>query len=228
MSKKPGFFNINLNRILSEEQTVLDQARISLLYYGLFLAFVALCALSANVFLQHQIIFTALSVSLLVLVVFLFKHLTWRGNWAIISHALLALATIINLLNVFIIIQAVDMIAIQVIILVVLFSFYMLGQKWGLFYSLANLIPVLAFMVFEYNNSYFIDLKPEKVDQSTVIISILANFIMIIYIHSHFYNAFVDNIKQLNDTSNEQSRLNAAYEKSIEKAEKSSQAKSEF
>jgi len=138
------------------------------------------------------------------------------------------LATAINLINVFIIIQSVDIITIQVIILSVLFSFYMLGQRWGIVYSLTNLIPVLAFMVFEYNNSYFIDLKPEKVDQSTIIISILANFIMIIYIHSHFYNAFVNNIKQLHDTSEEQGKLNLAYQTSIEKAEKSSKAKSEF
>ena len=228
MNKGPGFFNITLNKILANEQSMLDQARIRLLYYGLFLAFVALCTLCANLFLQHQPVFTALSLGLLVTVAILFKYLTWRPNWSVISHVLLTIATIINLLNVFIIIQSVDVVSIQVIILAVLFSFYMLGQRWGLFYSLANLIPVLAFMVFEYNNSYFIDLKPEKVDESTVIIGILANFIMIIYIHSHFYNAFVNNIRQLNDTGLEQMRLNAAYEKSIEKAEKSSHAKSEF
>jgi len=228
MTKDPGFFNITLNKILSARQSMLDQARIRLLYYGLFLAFVALCALCANVFLQHQPIFTYLSLGLLVMVATLFKYLTWKPNWSVISHTLLIAATVINLLNVFIIIQSVDVISIQVIILAVLFSFYMLGQRWGLIYSLANLIPVLAFMVFDYSSSYFIDLKPEKVDQSTVIISILANFIMIIYIHSHFYNAFVNNIRQLNDTGEEQMRLNAAYEKSIQKAEKSSQAKSEF
>jgi signal transduction histidine kinase/ActR/RegA family two-component response regulator len=104
----------------------------------------------------------------------------------------------------------------------------MLGQKWGLIYSLINVIPVLAFRVFEYSNSYFISLKPDKVDDSTVIICMLANFIMIIYIHSHFYNAFISNIRELNDTSDLQLKLNAAYQKSIEKAEKSSHAKSEF
>ncbi|GAB3912087.1 ATP-binding protein [Mucilaginibacter boryungensis] len=228
MSKKPDFFNIFLRNILSGEQSMLDQARIRLLYYGLFLAFVALSFLTVNVLLQHQAIFTALSVSLLISVVILFKYLTWVPNWKFISHALLVLAATINLLNVFVIIQSVDIVSIQVIILSVLFSFYMLGQRWGLIYSLANLIPVLAFMVFEYGNSYFIEFKPEKVDQSTIIIGILANFIMIIYIHSHFYNAFVNNIRKLHDTGKEQSMLNAAYQKSIEKAEKSSHAKSEF
>jgi signal transduction histidine kinase/ActR/RegA family two-component response regulator len=228
MSKKPNFFNITLRHILSPGQSMLDEARIRLLYYGLFLAAVALATLTVNVFLQHQDTFTTMALTVLVCVVLLFKYLTWVPNWRFISHALLVLALVTNLLNVFIIIQSVDMISIQVIILSVLFSFYMLGQRWGLFYSLANLIPVLAFMVFEYSNSYFIAFKPEKVDQSTVIISILANFIMIIYIHSHFYNAFINNIRKLHDTSEEQGKLNAAYQISIEKAEKSSHAKSEF
>lgn len=228
MKKKPSFFNIFLRNILSPEQSMLDEARIRLLYYGLFLAAVALAALTINVFLQHQAIFTAIACTLLVCVVVLFKYLTWIPNWRFISHALLVLALVVNLLDVFVIIQNVDIISIQVIILSVLFSFYMLGQRWGLFYSLANLIPVLAFMVFEYGNSYFIAFKPEKVDQSTIIISILANFIMIIYIHSHFYNAFINNIRKVNETSQEQARLNAAYQVSIEKAEKSSHAKSEF
>lgn len=228
MKNKPSFFNIFLRNILSPEQSMLDEARIRLLYYGLFLAAVALAALTINVFLQHQAIFTTIACTLLVCVVLLFKYLTWIPNWRFISHALLIMGLVVNLLDVFVVIQAVDIISIQVIILSVLFSFYMLGQRWGLIYSLANLVPVLGFMVFEYSNSYFISFRPEKVDQSTIIISILANFIMIIYIHSHFYTAFINNIRKLHDTGEEQRKLNAAYEVSIEKAEKSSHAKSEF
>jgi signal transduction histidine kinase len=228
MSKKPDFFNIYLRNILPEAQTMLDEARIRLLYYGLFLAFVALAFLSANLFFQHQDVLFAIAISLLVAVTLLFKYLTWVPNWRFISHTLLISALVVNLLDVFVIIQKVEIITIQVIILSILFSYYMLGQRWGLIYSLANLIPVLAFMVFAFSNSYIIDFKPEIVDESTKIISIMASFIMIIYIHSHFYNAFVNNIKKLHDTSEEQGRLNLAYEVSIEKAEKSSHAKSEF
>lgn len=223
-----GFLNFSLKRLLTDEQSMLDQARIRLLYYGLMLAFVALGAIAVNIYFQHQPVLTFTAFCLLAAIGLLFKYLTWSSRWDITSHALLILATVVNLVDVFVTIQNVDIIAVQVIILCVLFSFYMLGQRWGLFYSLANLIPVVAFMVFEYNNSYLLSFKPEKVDQGTIIISILANFIMIIFIHSHFYTAFVDNIRKLKETGEEQSRLNAAYEISIEKAEKSSQAKSEF
>ncbi|HEY8780791.1 MAG TPA: ATP-binding protein [Mucilaginibacter sp.] len=228
MSKDVSFFNFSINKILSSDQSVLDQARIRLLYYGFLIVFVAVGGLLISVYFQHQVILTITAGLVLFLVVCLFKYLTYKPNWQQISHSLLIMATAVNLNNVFIVMQKVDIITIQVILLVILFSFYMFGQTWGLFYSLINLIPVLVFLVLEYNENYFIPLRPETVDQSTIIISLFANFMLIIFIHSQLYNAFFNNIKQLKETSEEQIELNKKLEIAIQKAEKSSQIKSEF
>ena len=228
MSREVSFFNLSINKILSNDQPTLDQARIRLLYYGFWIVFVAVTSLFVSVYFQHQVLLTVTAGILLVCIVVLFKYLTYRPYWREISHSLLVITTLVNLNNVFIGLQKVDIVTIQVILLVILFSFYMLGHGWGLFYSLFNLIPVLIFLLLEYNRNYFILLKPEVVDQSTIIISIFANFILIIYIHSHFYNAFFNNIKQLKATGEEQAKLNAQLELVIENAEKSSHVKSEF
>src|SRR5258708_6356336 len=172
MSKNVSVFNFSINKILSSDQSVLDQARIRLLYYGFLIVFVAVGGLLISVYFQHQAILTITAGIVLFLVVCLFKYLTYRPNWQQISHSLLIMATAVNLNNVYIIMQKVDIITIQVILLVILFSFYMFGQTWGLFYSLINLIPVLMFLVLEYNENYFIPFRPETVDQSTVIISL--------------------------------------------------------
>ncbi|MDB5087631.1 MAG: hypothetical protein JWR09_1625, partial [Mucilaginibacter sp.] len=228
MSKDPGFFNFSINKIISNDQSILDQARIRLLYYGFYIVFVAVAGLFLSVYLQHLPLLTAMSGTVLVCVAVLFKYLTYKPQWRYISHALLIIATLINLSNVFVVIQKVDIITIQVILLVVIFSYYMLGNGWGLFYSLLNILPVMAFYVLEYNESYFIPLRPESIDQSTIIISMFANFIIIVFIHSHFYGAFFKNINQLEETSKEQAILNNKLELAIDKAEKSSQIKSEF
>lgn len=228
MSKDAGFFNFSISRILSSEQTVLDQARIRLLYYGFFIVFVAVAGLLVSVYFQHQVLLTFTAGLVLFSVVVLFKFLTYRPQWRQISHALLVMATLINLNNVFFALQRVDIVTIQVILLVILFGYYMLGRRWGLFYSLVNLIPVLLFLILEYKDGYNIAMRPENVDQATVIISVFANFIIIIFIHSHFYNAFFNNIQELKETGEGQQRLNIQLELAIEKAEKSSQIKSEF
>lgn len=207
---------------------MLDQARIRLLYYGLGICFVALAAILSNVYFQSLPMITYTTAVLLMCVVGLFKYLTFKPDWVIISHVLLILGTFVNLTDVFITLQTVNIITIQVIILIIVFGFYMLGQVQGLVYTMLNVVPILVFLLLEYNNVYNIDLKPEKVDMSTIIITVFANFILIIFIHSHFYNAFINNIRQLKNTSDEQKALNQKFEVAIDKAEKSSQAKSEF
>ncbi|MGZ3831874.1 MAG: ATP-binding protein [Mucilaginibacter sp.] len=228
MNKDVGFFNFSINKILTKDQTILDQARIRLLYYGLWLAILAVSALLVNIFLEHQYILGVSTSILLLSIIILFKYLTFRPRWGIISHILLVLATMVNLSDVFITLQTVDILTAQIVFLIIVFSFYMLGQTCGLFYSLVNLIPVLIFLVFKYENNYFITLKPKVIDESTLILGIFANFLLLIFIHSHFYTAFIKSISQLRETAEERGNLNSEFEKVIEKAEKSSLAKSEF
>jgi signal transduction histidine kinase/CheY-like chemotaxis protein len=228
MSNKVSFFNLSIYKILSKEQSFLDQARIRLLYYGFFLIFVALGALYLNVYFQNQKMLAYTALFLMGSVVVLFKYLTWRPDWRGAAHALLIVGTLVNTSLVYASMQTVNIITVQVIIIVIAFSYYMLGQQWGLIYSLLNTIPVLVFMIIEFNSGYVVGIKPNKIDQSTIIISVFANFILLIFIHSHFYTAFLKNIKHLKDSSKEQARLYNQMETAIEKSEKSAQVKSEF
>lgn len=228
MNRDVGFFNFSINKILTKDQTTLDQARIRLLYYGLWLAIIAVSAVLINLYIEHRQILTFSTSMLLLSFVILFKYLTFRPRWAIISHILLVLATMVNLTDVFITLQNVDIITGQITFLIIVFSFYMLGQTCGLFYSLVNLIPILIFLVLEYNNNYVIGLKPKLVDEPTLITAICASFILIIFMQNHFYRAFIRSIQQLKVTAEERGNLNVELEKVAERAEKSSQAKSEF
>jgi signal transduction histidine kinase/CheY-like chemotaxis protein len=228
MNKDVGFFNFSIHKILTKEQTILNQARIRLLYYGLWLAIIGVFALVVDLYLGRQYLLASTTMVLLVSLVILFKYLTFRPRWTIISHILLVLATVLNLTNVFITLQTVDIITAQVILLIIIFSFYMLGQVSGMFYSLMNLIPVLLFLILEYDSNYVISIKPLVLDESTIIIAVCANFILIIFMHSHFYTAFIKSMVKLEKTAEERGTLNVELEKVIEKAEKSAQAKSEF
>ncbi|MDN3547479.1 ATP-binding protein [Mucilaginibacter aquaedulcis] len=228
MHNKAGFFNISIYKILSKEQPFLDQARIRLLYYGFFLVFVACGALLVSVYFQGQMMLARTSVFLMVTVAVLFKALTYRPRWYLISHILLIVGTLVNASIVYISLQSINIITVQVVIIVIAFSYYMVGQKWGLIYSLLNTLPVLLFLIIEYRYNYVIWIKPDNIDEATKMISLFANFIILIYIHSHFYNAFIKNIKQLKKSAKEQAVLNVQLARAIEKSEKSAYAKSEF
>jgi signal transduction histidine kinase/ActR/RegA family two-component response regulator len=225
---KPGINNLSLKEILSDEQSLLTQARIRLLYYGMCLIFISLLALIVSVIFTQQYTLLGIAVSGLVTLVVIFKFLTWKANWEFVTHTLLALGTLMNWFDLLIVFQKVDIITIQVVLIIIVFSFYMLGQKWGMIYSAINLLPVLFFMFYAYTNVYNIGITAEHLDQSTIIVSVISNFIVMVFIHNHFYTAFQNNLLELKRNSEEQTKLNINLEKAIEKAEKSTQAKSEF
>ena len=228
MGKNISFFNLSIYKILFKNHSFLDQARIRLLYYGFFLVFIALCTLFMSVYFQGQYMLAYTCGFLMITVAVLFKFLTYRPRFKLISHLLLVAGTLVNASIVYVSVQNLNIVTVQVVILVIVFSYYMLGQTYGLIYSLLNTVPILVFMIIEYTHGYIIGIKPDKVDQSTIIISLFANFILIIFIHSHFYTAFLKNIKQLKESAREQVKLNSKLEIAIEKVEKSSHAKSEF
>jgi hypothetical protein len=84
-----NFFNFSVGKILSRELSILDQARIRLLYYGLLLAAVGLGALFLNVYLQNLHVMTiTITGAYWWLVLALFKYLTYKPHWHTISHLL--------------------------------------------------------------------------------------------------------------------------------------------
>jgi len=163
MNRDISFFNLSINKILTKEQSALDKARIRLLYYGFWIVGVAVAGLFTSVYFQRQTLLSITAGILFLSFLGLFKYLTYRPNWKQISHTLLIIGSIVNINTIFIALQKVDIITVQVLLLIVLFSYYMLGQGWGLFYSLLNLVPVMVFLVISYNSGYFIALRPETI-----------------------------------------------------------------
>jgi hypothetical protein len=102
---KPGINNLSLKEILSDEQSLLTQARIRLLYYGMCLIFISLLALIVSVIFTQQYTLLGIAVSGLVTLVVIFKFLTWKANWEFVTHTLLALGTLMNWFDLLIVFQ---------------------------------------------------------------------------------------------------------------------------
>jgi two-component system, sensor histidine kinase len=223
-----SFFNFSVNKITSKEESGLDNGRIRLLYYGLMLSIYVLCVLQVNLYYKSHPMLSATNGIMLISAIVLFKALTYRPNWKAIAHAALIIGTLVNLVDVLVVLQRFNYVAIGALIIVVLFSFYMLGQKWGAFYSLLNLVPLVAFVVLKYNGMYAINIIPESTGQLTFIISMVASFGIGVYINTHFYTVLSKSSQLLKENNEKQEALNQKYEEAIAKAEKSYEAKSDF
>jgi len=228
MNKKANFFNFSINKILSDDLSVLDNARLRLLYYGLALSFFTLLIILTNVVLKHQVILSITTGVMFVSSAVLFKYLTYRPRWTPIAHMVLIIATLVNFADIFVAIRNISIVTVEAVIMVMLFGFYMLGKKYGTIYTLLNVVPVSILLILKHTNSFLITFKPESVDQSTNLIAMVASFVLIVFMHSYFYTAFIRTIKELEVGNKKQRGLAAEFELAVEKAERSSEAKSEF
>lgn len=228
MPQPLNFFNLSLSKIISPDLSILDKARMRLLYYGLPAVFLAYLASTIMMIGHAKPSFLAIAVFIEIAIVCIFKYLTYTGDWRKVSHCLLALITIVNLNYVYIELQAVNIITIQLIVLTIQFSFYMLGKRYGPFYTLLNAVPVFLFIALEYEGDYVINIKPELMSGPVSMITIVTNFVLIIYIHTHFFTAFLNTIKQLKKTTESQALLNQELAVAVEKAAQSAEAKSDF
>lgn len=228
MSKRISFFNLSIKNILSEDDSILDQARIRLIYYGLLLSFLGVFAIIPNVYSLQQTMQTDFSLVLLVTLVGVFKYFTYKPDFKLVSHILLIVGSFLVLSVVYVVFQDVNIIVIQLVILIILFGYYMLGVKWGTIYSLINVAPLLIYLLWVDSAHMMSHLRPEKLDGYTVTVSVFFNFILIMFIQGHFYGAFLKNIKQLKEFADSEKQLNEQLGLAIERSEKSSKAQSEF
>ncbi len=228
MPQPISFFNLSLYKILKPDLSILDTARVRLLYYGMLAAFFAYLVATVLMFGHTDPTFIGIAIFIELSIIALFKYLTWTGNWRTVSHGVLILITVVNLNYVYIELQTVNILTIQLIIITIQFSFYMLGKRYGPFYTLLNAIPILLFMALEYRGSYVINIRPDIINGTVSMITIVTNFVLIIYIHTHFFTAFLNTIKQLKRNTELQAQLNHDLAIAVEKAAQSAEAKSDF
>ncbi|MEO8885852.1 MAG: ATP-binding protein [Mucilaginibacter sp.] len=228
MDKGISFFNFSIAKITPKDELSLDSTRIRMLYYGLLMAIYVLAVLQVNIYYQQLVKLAVTNAIILGGAIILFKWLTYRANWKAITHLLLITGTLLNLADVFIVLQKVDKVTVGVILMVMAFSFYMLGKKNGFLYSFLNIVPIVLFAVLQNYYTYNIGIVAEHPGTSTLIIGLVSCFSIIALIHSHFYSSYLSTNNLLKENYEQQKALNEKYKLAIEKAEKSFEEKAEF
>jgi CheY-like chemotaxis protein len=198
MSNSVRFLNIPDNDV-SIRQANPEKGHSHALYYALIF-FAAITGIAISMYVQHTLLSIVTAFTVLFCTAVFFKYIFYRQMWVNLSHALLILATLVNFSNAYITFQSIDVLNIQLILLAILFSFYMLGNEWGLFYSLLNLVPTLIFFILEYNNNYFNALRSGKVDLYELIISLFVDIVLIVIIQTaHHKSYFLNLMKTKNE-----------------------------
>jgi len=216
------------NRLLVREKNPINQARIKMLAYILVLYTIFTATLIVAYILGGEtlhlirvsIIFAA---SPLLIAIAYYTY-----AWKIVSHIVLGLITLAIWSNLTIYVQGVNIETLQFIWLACVLGFYMHGLKWGWFYAVINILPVLLYTATDYKTYFYLTSGPHEVSQLTYLFVITYNFFLILFLHHYFFQAFNQNFITLTETKNELKELNEKLKNTLYEVGKLSNARMDF
>lgn len=216
------YFRDRYNQILAREPEMLTKARIRILAQ----AIIAFIFLFGFLFIYSMVagwgilintrLGVFLSIFIITLALFLFKQ-----PWTRAGHVFLACFTVLIWSGALLSRQGVTLVTIQYTLLIITGGYYILGARWGLIYSLANLIPVIALVITEYVFNYHFPSQQLTTKPYAFVFVMVFNFILLVFIHYNFFKAF-------RRTNRTEQRLKADLQLALTAAQELAAAKTNF
>lgn len=199
--KQLSLLNCSLKKTFEFVPDSLDQAKIKIFLFIFLLNIPKICLALPKFIAEDQFQMVYRSVAGIVISLAIIKLLLSRPKWinflihtAILLTVLLVFGRIMLYGN-----YTTDIAILQQVFMVMTFSFYGLGRKWGILHSILAVFPIVLSLLINPHQAFYN--VPEIFNHSTYLLIIVLNFISIGISHYLFYSAFFDTInekKQLN------------------------------
>lgn len=213
---------------LNSDSDPINRARINILVYiGLFS--ILLCSFLTVAYALYGPPFQLIRV-LVVLVGLIIgmRELLKSHNYKPTAHIIIVLFNILVWSNILFLIQAINIVTVQYIILGITCSFYLLNSRWGIFYSVTILFPVVIYFIIKGIGYSQVTVNAQQVSDPIFVALLMFNFLQIIFINYHFLSGFYLALSQLKIAKKDEEDLNEQLREAISMAENSSRAKSDF
>ncbi|TZF83656.1 response regulator [Pedobacter sp. BS3] len=223
-----NYLNSIVAKSVNRETDPINQARVKIFIYALFLNILFTGILTISYFIGGETLQLLRACVASVFAWSLFAIVRYFHAWKLVSHIVLWLVTMMVWTNVLLFVQGVNISTLQYIWLAAALGFYMHGLKWGWFYSSINVLPVLVYTAIDNKNYFYIGMGAQPVSQATYLFVITYNFLLIIFLHYYFFRAFNHNFIKLTRTKNELNELNKKLAVTLADLKKLANARMEF
>ncbi|MDA9555785.1 ATP-binding protein [Pelobium sp.] len=221
MEQRLSFWNWSIKKLLAIHPDTFVKAKINIIYTILLLSIFKIVIVLGFTSFYGQSMQLGRAVILMFFYTTLLKLMLNNSiNIKFIAHTLIWMGLLIVVSNILFFSQTVNLISLQFVYMVTLSSFYLLGNQFGILYSLIGVIPVAFHMLFGVESNYFSKSADTLVSPAFEIIAFL-NFVTIIISHYLFQQAFLANVK-------EKEVLNEQLKAAVQEANQAAQSKSDF
>ncbi|RZK81106.1 MAG: response regulator [Pedobacter sp.] len=201
------FIDGYLLNLLKREADAINQARIKMLVY-IILAHIFFAAILITAYTIQGLYLQLIRISIVMFCCFLCLVIFKYANaWKIISHVMCWLLTLVVWSNLILFVRGINVATLQYVWFACALGFFMLGLKWGWFYSIINTLPLIIYTGMD-GNFYFLGSGPQQLERFTYIFVISYDFAIIIFLHYFFFQAYQKNFVRLTDAKNELNDVN--------------------
>jgi len=206
--------------LLRSEPDVLKQASIRLIYnivstsvYALIVFFLIYLWKGFH----YQLIKNVVIIFLFVGILFYIKA---QKSIVLVCHLLLFISWLNNNINIYLFDDFNFFIALLTVSNII-FAFHTLGNKAGIFYSIAHFIPIMFHSLGKYSGIHFGARQPQQLALMEVITTLVLVFFIIVYLIYHYHQAFelakvsirrsVEELKTAKELAEEMNRLKTNF-----------------
>ncbi|MCW3124041.1 MAG: hypothetical protein JWQ38_3533 [Flavipsychrobacter sp.] len=222
MSEQLPFLNFSLKKTLETEPDSFLKARISIVYtVVLFSLFKACIVIGVGVAHEQWLQVVRAGVAFAIYAV-LGKILLYRPVHIMkLAHIMIVIGMFFVWTNIFVYAHKINLVTVQFVFMIMLSSFYTLGNRWAIIYSTISSLPVLLMLFLHGNTDISFAGTLQEFASPGYEIIVLLNFVSIVLSHYLFYQAFSLNIK-------EKERLNLELQLAVVEARKMAESKTNF
>lgn len=215
------FFNWSLTRLLHTEPDNLKKARISIIFTIIIFSLVKLMiALPVGISNEQNLQVIRETVFLAAFILML-KILLIDSRYAgKVGVVMIWIALSLIWSNAFVTAQAINIATIQIVVTLILSSFYLLHWRWALVYSLLGLLPVIILVVLG-DGLQLSRIDKEELASPAYEIIVILNFLTILVVHLLYYQALNRNVLEMET-------LNNQLQEAVSEANLALQSKADF
>lgn len=221
MKRALPFFNWSLAKVLQSEPDSLKKARISIIFTIVIFSLIKLfVALPAGIYNDQNVQLMRMGLFLVVLLALLKALLIDRRYAGKVGVILIWVGLMLIWSNVFVTAQTINIVTIQVVVTIILSSFYLFNWRWALTYSFLSVFPIMILIIIG-EHLKFTNIVPQELASPAYEIIVVLNFLTIIIAHFLYYQA-------LNKNVHEKELLNKQLQEAVREANLAVQSKADF
>lgn len=197
------------------------RSRIRILTYGLILMLALLSVITINSLIKNDY---KTAIRLLISIVALsgaLYVLLEKKRWKLAGHLFLLSLCSIIWTNIIIYTYGINLVTLQISLIIISASFYILGKNWGIVYSLINVLPIIIHLLLTHGQNGKISVTPLQLNNSSFMLALIVNFGILITMHHEFFKSFFK-------SHGKERELNIQLQSALKEAQEATRLRSDF